>query len=304
MNSQKQLVEGALFAAIFIVMLLISAYIPPVGAFSVYLLPLPLTIFAYRNDLNYAVTTMIVSIILSFLVAPPFAIINAIMASIAGTIFGTMIRMKISPLLCFLALVFTFTMEFVAVEALANTAMGYSIIDQLLETVQTAVNLVVDKLPGYKMDQEYIMSFARLSISGIFVLMGILNALLCFSITSIVFNRLKYQMIKLPNLKSVKAKRILVIIYFAMNLILGSILRGNGGYVLITTILVNVYLVLSIYFLFLGYIEFCSYINSLQIDRILKVVICLSSIFVFGIFLLYFGIFKSLFNGEKKLEKK
>jgi|GEM_PF-3793659 len=326
MNSQKQLVEGALFAAIFIVMLIIGAYIPPVGLFLVYILPLPLTVYAYRNTFRYALITMVVSMILVFLVAPPITIINAIIASIAGTVYGTMIRKNKSPILCFLGLVFTFTMEFVLVESLASTAMGYSVIDPLIENFKNLVTYLVDFIElakkwistntpqlnvgivryilEIKINEGYLLSFLSMSASGIFVVAGVFNSLLCISITSIVFYKLKYRVIPLPNLESVRAKRILVIIFCLICFILLSKTDIIYQYSFVTTILVNVYILLIIYFIIVGYIEFCSYINRLQIGRILKVVICLSSIFVFGIFLLYFGIFKSLFNGEKKLEKK
>jgi uncharacterized protein YybS (DUF2232 family) len=291
------MVEGALFSAIFIIVLVISAYIPPVGAIGVYLLPLPITVYAYRNTFGYSLIVVIVTTILALMLAPPIAIINAIMASTIGAFYGTVIRKKYSETICFLTLIIISSIEFILLELLAKTAFGQPIIATFALELEKMIHFAANNLGGYfeTLLQSDIVDLIISNLSiGIISIMGLLNAFIVFSVTAIFFKKLNYEMIYLPFFAKNSESRYLALFYTASMALMLFAIEQVSAYPIIAGLLVNVLLLLSVYYWIKGYMMFCELLSRVKISKIFQVIICLTSFFLLPFIMIFIAIYFSL----------
>lgn len=297
MKRYKSLVEGAMFAAIFTVMLVISAYIPPVGAIGVYFLPLPITVYAYRNSFGYSMMVLVVTIILAFMLAPPIAIINAIMASTMGAFYGTVLRKKLNPLICFLTLILISSTEFILVELFAKTAFGWPVIAPFIDGLKQLLNTAVYALSkaGIQLSSMQLIDMIISNLAlGIFSVMGVLNSLIVFSITAIFFKRLGYEMVYLPSFSKSKEGKVVAGIYLITITILMTSMTLLVDHQVIAAIVVNLFLLLSVYYWIKGYLIFCEYIIRFRFSKPLTMLLCMLSFWLMGIVLIIMAVYKSL----------
>jgi len=297
MKRYKSLVEGAMFAAIFTVMLVISAYIPPVGAIGVYFLPLPITIYAYRNSFGYSMMVLVVTIILAFMLAPPVAIINAIMASAMGAFYGTVLRKRLSPLLCFIVLVSVSMTELVLVEAFAKTAFGWPLIEPvilILKKVLTGLFSFLGLLGLHLTLSESLELMISSIALGLFTVLGSLNGLVIFSVTAIFFKRLGYEMVYLPSFSKSKEGKVVAGLYLITVVILMTSMTFLVEHTVIAAIVVNLFLLLTVYYWIKGYLIFCEYIIRFRFSKPLTMILCMLSFWLLGFLLIITAVYKSL----------
>ncbi|WP_185819977.1 YybS family protein [Salibacterium salarium] len=93
MQQTRRLTEGAILSAVFVVMLLLSVFVPFLSAVLIWFLPLPFIIFVIRHDWKSGLIMAVVSLLLSSFIALiglPFALL----AAIGGVTTGELIRRK------------------------------------------------------------------------------------------------------------------------------------------------------------------------------------------------------------------
>ncbi len=284
MKRYTSLVEGALFSAIFAMMLLFFSYIPLVGEIGVYFLPLPITVYAYRNKLRETIITVVVSISLSLIIAPPIAIINAIMASVMGATYGTVLRKGYSPFTCFGTITLVSALEFVLLELFAKTALGVPVITPFIEGVQSLFAIVLSHFPELTESKGFIL-FINSTIEnlalGVFSVMGLFNALIVFSITATAFTRLQYKMVYLPKFNEGKNARKLLVAYWISVLLFVFGFKFLNDLKVITAILANFLFVSTIYYWIKGYMLSCEKIKMMRISPLMKALACLVVILIF-----------------------
>lgn len=97
MNKSKQLTDGALLSSIFIVLLLITVFVPVLSFFTTFLLAVPFVIFAAKYDWKPSLIMLFVVIVLSILFATIMSLPLPILAGFGGIMIGTAIYRERSP---------------------------------------------------------------------------------------------------------------------------------------------------------------------------------------------------------------
>lgn len=97
MNRSKVLTDGALLTAIYIVLLLISVFVPLIELVSTFILPIPFIIFAYKYDWKPSLIMLTASILLSSLLATIFTIPITVLMGIGGLMIGSAMHKKLTP---------------------------------------------------------------------------------------------------------------------------------------------------------------------------------------------------------------
>ncbi|WP_404450716.1 YybS family protein [Virgibacillus necropolis] len=97
MNRSKILTDGALLTAIYIILLLMSVFVPLIEIIAIFLLPIPFIIFAYRYDWKPSLIMFAASILLSSLFATVFSIPITILMGLGGIMIGGAMHKKLTP---------------------------------------------------------------------------------------------------------------------------------------------------------------------------------------------------------------
>ena len=92
MKNVNQLTKGAMFLAIFSVLLLITLYIPLLGSIVNFFLPLPFILFAAKNNFKSSIVFLIASVLLSLILGSLLAIPLTLAYGSTGVAIGYLIN--------------------------------------------------------------------------------------------------------------------------------------------------------------------------------------------------------------------
>lgn len=92
MKNVRQLTTGAMLLAIYAALLLLTTYIPVLGAITNLFMVLPFILFAYKNDRKSMLVFFIASLLISLIVGTVFAIPIAFTFGLTGLVMGDFIR--------------------------------------------------------------------------------------------------------------------------------------------------------------------------------------------------------------------
>lgn len=94
MNQSKKITEGALYTAIFMVLLAVTILLPGAIILLPFLLPIPFIIYAHKYDWQASLVMLGVALMMSFLVFPVFSIPLTVLASSGGITIGSTLKNK------------------------------------------------------------------------------------------------------------------------------------------------------------------------------------------------------------------
>lgn len=201
MKDIRTLTEGAILAAVFAILLLVTAYVPLVGMITLWALPLPFVIYVLRRGLKAGFMLVAVASFLAFLVGGLPSIPAALVFGSAGLVVGELYRREqpgltvligagltytINMLLVFLGLVFLLgenPMQMAADLTREQIEFAESAFDMPAESV-AQMNEMLNQL-GY---------LAPLMIVGA----GVFCALITLLISRLVLRRLGHEVNGLP----------------------------------------------------------------------------------------------------------
>lgn len=89
MNQSKKLTEGALFTTIFMLMVVVTVFVPGVILFFPLLLPIPFILYAYRHDWKASLLMFATALMLSFIILPALTIPLTMLAASGGIVIGS-----------------------------------------------------------------------------------------------------------------------------------------------------------------------------------------------------------------------
>ncbi|MBP1949440.1 YybS family protein [Virgibacillus litoralis] len=95
MNQSKILTEGAMLTAIYIILLLIAAFVPVITIIATFLLPVPFITFASRHNWKPSLSMFGVAVILSILFATIVSLPLTVLMGLGGIMLGSAIHKKL-----------------------------------------------------------------------------------------------------------------------------------------------------------------------------------------------------------------
>jgi len=96
MNDSKKITEGALLTAIYIVLLFIVIFVPIIGIFGIFALPIPFMIYTSKHGVAPSIFMFMVAAALSFLIATVASLPFTILAGLGGIFLGASIHRNLS----------------------------------------------------------------------------------------------------------------------------------------------------------------------------------------------------------------
>ncbi len=139
LKSVHKLTEGAILLAIFAVLLLLTLYVPILGAVVNLFLSLPFILFAAKNNRKGSIVFLVASIIISLIVGTFLAIPITISYGLTGLVIGDFIRHKKSRGISFIAASITYLLLFVVQYAIAVAFFNVNFIEQTMDLLRQSI---------------------------------------------------------------------------------------------------------------------------------------------------------------------
>lgn len=290
-NDVRSLTEGAMFGALFaVVLVLIRFFLSSVDSLIYYILPLPLLIYTLKSKKSFAVILFFVMLALSFLIVDPYRALLLILPNLVIGLGYGLLRQKIKNnfldylvlfLLCVIA-------NFLSIWAY-QLIFGLSYFDTSLNDFAFLKNLFV-------VDDVFLARLIAITIPIVFVIDALVKTVLLNIILILINNKLHL----FPYEKGVKLYfRFYLPLSFLLLLIPTVLLTvlnfKNGSHTLILIILYSLVGILSLYFLF-QYVYVVSFYFNGTNRHWLGVFLSIIGFLLFPIGILLGGCFNFIFK--------
>ncbi|MUK88156.1 DUF2232 domain-containing protein [Ornithinibacillus sp. L9] len=314
MNQSKKLTDGALLTSIFIVLLLVTFFVPFTSIFLTFVLPVPFIIFTARHDWKPSLVMLTAAIIISSLFATIFSLPITVMSGLGGMMIGTAIKRG-----------------FTAYETWARGTVGFvaGILFALLFTqvlfdvnIIDETNLMIDEsvqmsrammeqfgLEEELLDEQFTLIEQQLEmfidlLPMLIVMMALVQALISQWVGYKVMNRIEGRKLRFPKFHQLQFPVAIIWIYF-LALIITLFQPDPEGILFIA--LQNVLMLAGFFMVIQGFSFIFFYAHYKKMSKALPIIVIIITL-IFSILLLplvrILGIIDIGFGLRERMKKK
>ncbi|MDQ0339298.1 uncharacterized protein YybS (DUF2232 family) [Caldalkalibacillus uzonensis] len=309
-SSTQRLVQGALMAALYMVLFLITVYVPFLGFISLFFLPLPFIVHHLRFGLKSGALVGGVCLFLSPLLAPLPALFLTLVAVSAGLVMGYYYGEKKSPFLPLLAGMLTYLANYVLAFLVTYFVFNLNMIDvlqQMMEdtlaiTESTASFMPIpvdeDALAVY----EEMVSFIVYIFPGLLILSSMLMAWINHAVARPILTRIGLDPQPLPPFRQWNLPKSILFYYLVVLILILLQVVEEGSTLLM--LVVNLHLILELLILLQGFSFVAHFAYVKNIGRFLVILaVVLSLIPLFSSLIRIIGIIDLGFGLKERLKK-
>ncbi|GAA0502024.1 YybS family protein [Salinibacillus aidingensis] len=309
MKKSNVVTEGALFSGIYIILLLITVFVPLVSYITIFLTPVPFILYVYKNGLKPGLIMFMVTLLISSVFATVFSMPLTIFAALGGITIGAGLHARKSTYENWAIGSVAFALGFLIVFALGQWMMDIHLMDELNSMINSTMNTSEQVMEELGYTQDELMEAMREQINQIFYLMptlfafiGIIFAFLTIWISYKIINRLysDHGKLSFPPFREFRLP-IAVIWYYLFALILTWIFPEQGE--LLNQAGVNVATLIGFLFVLQGLSFIFYYIHVKKMTKTLAVVAIIAAVImpIFLYLLRILGIIDLGFNLRDRL---
>ncbi|PLR79982.1 DUF2232 domain-containing protein [Bacillus canaveralius] len=311
MKNVYNLTQGAVFLAIYTVLLLITLYVPVIGTVINYFLPLPFILFSAKHELKSSAVFLVASILLSFIVGSFFGISLTLGFGLTGLITGYLIKKQKSRVVIFIAASFVFLLNLIVQYVVAVILFQINFIEELMTILRQSVDMSIKMLTsfGQEPDGRVIERFEsgidmiETLMPSLFVLFSFLSVFLIHLISMPIVQRLGLTPPKWKPLRELVLPKSLLW-YYLFALIASLLIRPEEGTYWYWA-LANLVYILQFFMILQGisFVFFISYVKgySKAIPIFVTILACLFPFVLYIVRIL--GIIDIGFNLRQRLIK-
>jgi uncharacterized protein YybS (DUF2232 family) len=213
MNKSKQLTDGALLSAIFIVLILITMFVPVLSFFTTFLLAVPFVIFAAKYDWKPSFIMLFVVIVLSILFATILSLPLPILAGTGGIMIGAAIYREKSPYETWARGTIGFALGILIIFVFTFAVLRINIIEEFNLIVNESMEMSKDMIGSLGMGDvseeqfsllEQQMNIYKQLIPVFIVFSSIILALVNQWVSYKILNRLERKQLRFPKFRNLR----------------------------------------------------------------------------------------------------
>lgn len=312
MKNVNQLTKGAMFLAIFSVLLFITLYIPLLGAIVNFFLPLPFILFAAQNNLKSSALLLVGAIFLSLILGTMLAIPMTMVSAMTGICIGYLIQKNKSKWVVFFASSMVFLSNLILTYIVSVVFFHVNFVKEINQMMKESTNTSIDMMekigqaPNEQVIQQLQSSIAMLEtlMPSVFVLGAFMSVFLIMVVSIPIIKRFGVQLSHWTPLRELTLPKSLLWYYLICMALSMFINPEQGTYLYIAV--ANLLFILQICMILQG-VSFIFYFCHVKgIGKAVPVTLIVFSMLL--PFLLYivriFGIIDLGFDLRKRLEKK
>ncbi|WP_163969294.1 YybS family protein [Oceanobacillus halotolerans] len=223
MNASKKLTDGALLTGIYIVLLLISTFVPVISIFSIFLLPIPFIIYASKYDWKPSFLMLTVATILSLIFATIFSLPMTILAGLGGIMIGIAIHHNISPYETWARGTVGFIAGLLFVFLFSQVIFQVNWMEELDQTIQESMEMSRSTLEQFGLGEQTEEQFEIIEEQMMFIkdlvpfaiaVIAIILALVSQWFSYKILNRIENRQLAFPPFRQLRMPISLIWIYF------------------------------------------------------------------------------------------
>ncbi|EKN62374.1 hypothetical protein BABA_26156 [Neobacillus bataviensis LMG 21833] len=141
MKNVRKLTEGAILLAAFTVLLLVTIYVPLLGSFLNFVLPLPFIMFSAKNDLKNIMAFFVAALIISFIAGSFMGLGLMLIYGAVGVIIGYMLQRNKSRTSILIATTLTFIVGLILFYAGSVAFFKFDLIHELMQALKESTKM-------------------------------------------------------------------------------------------------------------------------------------------------------------------
>ncbi|MBD8071255.1 YybS family protein [Bacillus sp. PS06] len=283
MKKQKFVVDGGLFLAIYILLLIGSIFLPFVGIFLTFLLPIPFIIFASRYSIKQSLLFLLAAAVLSLLFTSVTGLIFAFIFGVGGVVYGTLVQKGRKPLEVMLGLTVSFIVTFVVFYIIASSLFAFDFSALVKQSAEESIEMLENYAPQ---NEEVIQQFNEslelfnYLVPSLLVITAFFFALITQLISYPVLKRVMKDAIKFPAIRDITIP-ISILWYYLVVLILMYFDMEVGSFYYMAV--VNLYYILQLLMVIQG-ISFVFYFSHVRgLPKIVPIIVLIMTPFLLSI---------------------
>ncbi|MFB4168781.1 YybS family protein [Virgibacillus sp. JSM 102003] len=219
MNQSKILTEGAMLTAIYIILLLIAAFVPVITIVTTFLLPVPFIIFASRHNWKPSLLMFGVAIVLSILFATIVSLPMTVLMGLGGIMIGSSIYKKLPAYETWGRGTIGFVVGLVFTFVFSQFVLQVNLMSEIDQLINQYILMFTDLMEQFGLaDQTELLEQQMGMISSLvpagIALIAILMAFISQWVSYKVINRLEGMNLGFPPFRMLRFPVSLVWIYF------------------------------------------------------------------------------------------
>lgn len=243
MNQSKKVTEGALFTTVFIILMIMTVFVPGLAMISMFILPIPFIMYSYKYDWKPALMMLSVALVLSSVFASIVLLPLTIIAGSGGIMIGVAMHRHLKVYEIWargtIGFVIGLLLVFVFLEAVLQVNVMQQIEGMLNESFDMSKKMMEDFGAFKVTEEDWKLIEDRLALMLNLIPVGITIVSFVFAFISQwlsykVLNRLQQTNLKFPPLRTLRLPIMIVWIYFlAMIIILMDIDQNSLFYLIV-----------------------------------------------------------------------
>lgn len=314
MNQSKQITDGAIFTAIYIILILLIIFIPFLSTFVLFLIPVPFIIYTSMHGYKPAVVMVLAAFLLTSIVATLISIPLTLLATFGGITIGHAIYKGKDAYTTLAFGTMGFIISLVGIFILTELVFSvhiYSEIDALIaESLETSKSLLqnlpnsIDTDETFKLVEEQMYGFKDL-IPGLVILLALAMSFISQWAGYKVLNRIKGKKLYFSKFADFNFPISLIWVYL-ITIILSFINLDQGSTLYLAYVNAELICVTFLFIQGLSFLFF--YFNHKKINRVVPIILTVISfliplfmyiIRIIGIIDLGFSLKKQMMNQGK-----
>ncbi|PGM60446.1 hypothetical protein CN947_17355 [Bacillus cereus] len=258
MKSTRFITEGAALLAIYAILLLISMYVPILGAVVTFALPLPFILLTVRHKLSNVLVIFVAALFITVVVSQPISLIKTVMFGLIGVVLGYMYKKGKKPVEILIAgtlayligimLIYVGSIKFFNIDLMKQMQNMFSESMAQSEKIVSAAGMPISK------EQKELLGQFNDMLQTLFPSLLVMVSL-CFSwitvmISGSVLRKLKYDITVWPKFKDIQLPKSIVWYYVIFILLLTFMKVEPTSY--LHMVFSNLYVIFAMLLVFQG----------------------------------------------------
>ncbi|MED1899955.1 YybS family protein [Bacillus thuringiensis] len=232
MKQTKFITEGAALLAIYVILLLISKYVPILGTVVTFALPLPFILLTIRHKLSNVLMIFVAALFVTIIVSQPMNLVKTIMFGLIGIVLGYMYKTRKKPVEILIAGTLAYLIGFVLIYVASIKFFNIDIMKQMQSMfsesmVQSEKIVSATGMPISKEQKELLTQMNDILQSlfpSILVLVSVCFSWITVIISGSVLKKLKHDIISWPKFKDIQLPKSIVW-YYVIFILLATFIK-------------------------------------------------------------------------------
>ncbi|MEK4841003.1 YybS family protein [Bacillus sp. FSL L8-0152] len=232
MKQTKFITEGAALLAIYVILLLISMYVPILGTVVTFALPLPFILLTIRYKLSNVLVIFVAALFVTIIVSQPMNLVKTTMFGLIGIFLGYMYKTRKKPVEILIAGTLAYLIGFVLIYVASIKFFNIDIMKQMQSVfsesmVQSEKIVSAIGMPISKEQKELLTQMNDILQSlfpSILVLVSVCFSWITVIISGSVLKKLKHDIIPWPKFKDLQLPKSIVW-YYVIFILLATFIK-------------------------------------------------------------------------------